>query len=90
MLTRHAIIIALAAAVVHAPAHADKPAKPAAPVVGEKLDSGLGSLPPYSQWPEARKSVRLNPVPGEKLDAGVVSDWVPAKPAGDKMQTAAR
>lgn len=44
-------------------------------VAGEKLDSGLGKLPHYSQWakhPETQALVALaSHVPGEKLDSGL-------------------
>ena len=46
-----------------------------ASIEGEKLDSGLGSLPPYAEWAHhadlqhmAQSSTR---VPGEKLDSGL-------------------
>ena len=44
-------------------------AQPANTVVGEKLDSGLGSLPHYAQWgtPSAVKAV-VGQVDGESLD----------------------
>lgn len=44
-------------------------------VAGEKLDSGLGELPPYREWakyPATSKLVALaSHVPGEKLDSGL-------------------
>ncbi len=46
-------------------------------VPGEKLDSGLGQLPHYRDWPASMKAPapaivgRINPVPGEKLDSGL-------------------
>ncbi len=46
-------------------------------VPGEKLDSGLGDLPHYRDWPASMKAPapavvgRINPVPGEKLDSGL-------------------
>jgi hypothetical protein len=54
-------------------AHASEP-QPAVP--GEKLDSGLGSLPPYGQWhrhPELQRFVvpDADRVLGEKLDSGL-------------------
>ncbi len=42
---------------------------------GQKLDSGLGKLPHYSQWAKHPKLAALaaaaNHVPGEKLDSGL-------------------
>lgn len=55
----------------------------AAKVVGEKLDSGLGSLPHYRHWTdptgkqmqparaEAETALAAKPVVGEKLDSGL-------------------
>jgi len=42
------------------------------PVVGEKLDNGLGELPPWNTAPD-----RINPVAGEKLDSGLgdLAQW---------------
>ena len=46
-------------------------------VTGEKLDSGLGSLPHYREWRDQFKPAapvaagRINPVLGEKLDSGL-------------------
>jgi hypothetical protein len=55
---------------------------PAAAVAGEKLDSGLGSLPHYSQWadPTGRNPMGSR-VAGESLDDGLgelphYSKWV--------------
>ena len=56
-------------------------------VPGEKLDSGLGQLPHYSEWPGVTKadatrvSGRLNPVAGEKLDSGLGDLRLPARQA---------
>lgn len=47
------------------------------PVAGEKLDSGLGELPPYRKWANHATLHALVPikaayhVPGEKLDSGL-------------------
>lgn len=48
-------------------------AEPSSAVVGEKIDSGLGSLPHYSRWADRTGSVviRVTAVPGESLDDGV-------------------
>lgn len=47
------------------------------PVVGEKLDSGLGSLPHYRHWAKHRATgepaALSQRVPGEKLDSGLGS-----------------
>lgn len=41
-------------------------------VAGEKLDSGLGELPHYSQWAQHPELAALaGTVPGEKLDSGL-------------------
>jgi len=41
-------------------------------VAGEKLDSGLGELPHYSQWAKHPALAALaSAVPGEKLDSGL-------------------
>lgn len=42
-------------------------------VVGDKLDSGLGSLPPYSHSADksGRVVIRFTAVPGESLDDGL-------------------
>lgn len=42
------------------------------PVIGEKLDSGLGQLPPYAQWDDktGRQPMRHR-VAGESLDDGL-------------------
>lgn len=53
-------------------------AKAADTVPGQKIDSDLGSLPPFTQWdrhPQLRRYVRLaqTRVAGEKLDSGVGS-----------------
>jgi hypothetical protein len=42
-------------------------------VTGEKVDSGLGRLPNYSQWNSDPKLSRyvLTSVPGEKIDNGL-------------------
>jgi len=47
-------------------------AEPSA-VVGEKIDSGLGSLPHYSRWADrsGRVVIRVTAVPGESLDDGL-------------------
>jgi hypothetical protein len=42
-----------------------------AAVAGEKLDSGLGSLPHYSRWADPRGRVVATSVPGESLDNGL-------------------
>jgi len=44
---------------------------PRAVVPGEKLDSGLGSLPHYSRWADPRGRVVATAVPGESLDSGL-------------------
>jgi hypothetical protein len=62
-------LVALAAVAACLPA---APALSSPPVQGEKLDSGLGELPHYSQW--ADKSGRLpmsHRVAGESLDSGL-------------------
>lgn len=48
------------------------------PVPGEKLDSGLGSLPHYSRWaqegvlgPAGAPATRATHVVGEKIDSGL-------------------
>ncbi len=41
-------------------------------VPGQKLDSGLGNLPHYSQWQDASGRASLHAaVPGESLDDGL-------------------
>jgi hypothetical protein len=47
-------------------------AEPSA-VVGEKIDSGLGSLPHYASWADktGRVVIRVTAVPGESLDDGL-------------------
>lgn len=66
----HLILIAAAAALcsLSAPAVAQR----ATAVAGEKIDSGLGSLPHYSRWADPRtgRAVALA-VPGESLDSGL-------------------
>ena len=55
MLHKTILSLALAASLFFTVAHA---VEPAAAVVGEKLDNGLGNLPPYAQWdrhPELRR-----------------------------------
>jgi len=64
-----------------APAMAAEAAESKTQVPGEKLDSGLGELPHYSQWadPTGKNPLRraANPssatlqVPGQKLDSGL-------------------
>jgi hypothetical protein len=51
------------------------------PVVGEKLDSGLGELPRWNAAPD-----RINPVAGEKLDSGLgdLAQWRPEAPVAAK------
>lgn len=67
----------LAIAAVFAAAGAAHAAGLAPVVVGQKLDSGLGSLPHYSQWTDrsGRNVVAVNStrVEGESLDDGVGS-----------------
>lgn len=65
------VIAALAASLCGAlPLHA---ADTSTAVTGEKLDSGLGSLPHYSRWADktGRVVIRVTAVPGESLDDGV-------------------
>ncbi|MBL8325369.1 MAG: hypothetical protein JNJ89_10480 [Rubrivivax sp.] len=64
-------------------------------VPGEKLDSGLGELPHYSQWVDktGRQPVAYR-VPGESLDDGLgelphYSKWID-KTGRDPMQQATR
>ena len=45
---------------------AERGAAPAHKVSGEKVDSGLGDLPHYSQWAKP-----ANKVSGEKVDSGL-------------------
>ena len=41
-------------------------------VTGEKLDSGLGSLPHFSRWADPRAGrVAVQRLPGESLDSGL-------------------
>jgi len=65
-----ALFVAIVAAAFAQPAYVRVHAVP-----GEKIDSGLGDLPPYSDWstdPYLRTLVvRPNAVPGEKLDSGL-------------------
>ena len=81
MFTRR-VLIAVVTAVIGfcAPAAAQDPAQVSGrlnPVLGEKLDSGLGELSPNLerrvQWNAGPAPVagRLNPVLGEKLDSGL-------------------
>ena len=66
----HLILTAAAAALccLATPALAQR----ASAVAGEKLDSGLGSLPHYSLWAEPRTArAALLAVPGESLDSGL-------------------
>jgi len=44
---------------------------PRAAVAGEKLDSGLGSLPHYSRWADPSGRVVAAALPGESLDSGL-------------------
>jgi hypothetical protein len=55
------------------------------PVAGEKLDSGLGELPPWNATQD-----RINPVAGEKLDSGLgdLPPWKPEAPAAAKVAAA--
>ncbi len=80
MIVRSMMAAALVAAfAIAAPAMAQDSAKNARmhAVPGEKLDSGLGQLPHYRDWPASMKAPapaivgRINPVPGEKLDSGL-------------------
>ncbi len=80
MVARSMLAAALVAAIgIAAPAMAQDSAKDARThaVAGEKLDSGLGQLPHYRDWPASMKAPapaivgRVNPVPGEKLDSGL-------------------
>ncbi len=80
MIARSMLAAAIVAAfAVAAPALAQDSAKDARmhAVPGEKLDSGLGQLPHYRDWPASMKAPapvvvgRINPVPGEKLDSGL-------------------
>ncbi len=80
MIVRSMLAAALVAAfAIAAPAMAQDSAKNARmhAVPGEKLDSGLGQLPHYRDWPASMKAPapaivgRINPVPGEKLDSGL-------------------
>ncbi len=84
MLARSMLSAALIAAfgaltIVAAPAMAQDSAKNARihAVPGEKIDSGLGQLPHYRDWPASMKAPaprivgRINPVHGEKLDSGL-------------------
>jgi hypothetical protein len=64
--------LAFAAAV---PAHAESPA-PRTGVPGEKVDSGLGQLPPFIEWhrhPQLRKLAgrSVARAEGEKVDSGL-------------------
>lgn len=80
MTARSMLAAALVAAfAIAAPAMAQDSAKNERmhAVPGEKLDSGLGQLPHYRDWPASMKAPapaivgRINPVPGEKLDSGL-------------------
>ena len=80
MTTRSVTVMTFAAVFcVCAPSRAQDTAKDTRPVrlAGEKLDSGLGSLPHYREWRDLwtgtapKMSGRLNPVQGEKLDSGL-------------------
>ncbi len=80
MVARSMLAAAIVAALgICAPALAQDSAKDARihAVPGEKLDSGLGQLPHYRDWPASMKAPaprivgRINPVPGEKLDSGL-------------------
>jgi hypothetical protein len=53
-------------------------------VPGEKLDSGLGDMPPWNPAPD-----RINPVVGEKLDSGLgdLTARPPQQPAGAQPAT---
>jgi hypothetical protein len=71
MKSKFLVIAALAATLCGAlPLHA---ADKSVAVVGEKLDSGLGSLPHYSRWADrsGRVVIRVTAVPGESLDDGL-------------------
>ncbi|MBL8289267.1 MAG: hypothetical protein JNL85_14905 [Rubrivivax sp.] len=46
-------------------------ALPAAALEGQKLDSGLGDLPHYSQWADKSGRGVVTRVPGESLDSGL-------------------
>ena len=67
---RSALFVALAGAALVA-VHAAGIAR----VPGEKVDSGLGSLPHYSQWKADGRLAHLvvASVPGEKVDNGLGS-----------------
>lgn len=61
------VIVALACSL---PVQAAEPSSVTA-VAGEKIDSGLGSLPHYSRWADPRGRVVASAVPGESLDDGL-------------------
>lgn len=76
-------------------AHGADPSQAGNPghVIGEKLDSGLGELPPYSEWarhPETRNLVAVyapRQVIGEKLDSELgelphYHEWTPVPDTG--------
>jgi hypothetical protein len=88
---RHSIVTSLAAMAIFGGAAA---VAQTSKVSGEKLDSGLGSLPHYSQWKDrtGKSVVATTQVEGQKLDSGLgdlphYSKW--ADPTG-KTVTAER
>lgn len=70
----HKMILAAVLAVAAAPAFAQTPA--ARTAVGEKVDSGLGNLPPFIEWhrhPQLRRLAgrAVAQAEGQKLDSGL-------------------
>jgi hypothetical protein len=65
-------VLAAAAALVLAMPTAQAQVAKVQPVIGEKIDSGLGALPPYASWddPTGRQPMRHR-VAGESLDDGL-------------------
>ena len=70
------ILIASFVVAVQFTSHDARAAGPAEVASGQKLDSGLGRLPPYAEWnshPHLRHLVlpQVAHIPGEKLDSGL-------------------
>lgn len=70
--THRFAMLAAAAALALALPMAQAQVAQAGPVIGEKIDSGLGELPPYASWDDktGRQPMRYR-VAGESLDNGL-------------------
>ncbi|MFO1219241.1 MAG: hypothetical protein U1E89_12770 [Burkholderiaceae bacterium] len=73
MKTSHCFAMLLTAAALVAPLSAvQAQAARSQPVIGEKLDNGLGDLPPYAQWDDKTGRMPMrHRVLGESIDDGL-------------------